>query len=171
MTCPSCQQPVEDSALFCGNCGFHVRQEPTPVPVAEPAGPVAAVNTPAAAPTPNSSAISTVSQQALPPQPGQPKLSAYAVLQPQPAQSHTLELVLAILSIPASLFPLLGFGLGIPALVLARKHKAVVPTVLSIVGIGLSVVVVIFNILYYANHSEKQSDSSSTTVLIAPLRK
>ncbi|TAH34718.1 hypothetical protein EYC59_02990 [Candidatus Saccharibacteria bacterium] len=85
------------------------------------------------------------------------RASAYAVLQPSARPKPSLELVLAVLSIPAALMPLLGFGLGVPALVLAQKHKAVLPTVLAVVGIVFSLIVLTFNLVYYTRHSEKSA--------------
>lgn len=184
MTCPSCEQPVEDAALFCGNCGFHIREETAATSAAEAVAPAAAVSAPApvpnvptpaaasAAPTPPAVPQPVATLPAVAAQTGQPAqpIPGYAVPQPGAVESHTLELVLSILSIPAALFPLLGFGLSIPALVIARKHKATAPTAIAIVGIVLSVLVVIFNIVYYVQHPEEQSSNSSSTMVISPLR-
>ncbi len=171
MTCPDCKQPVEDAALFCGNCGFHLRETvaaaavpvaavtPVPALAVQPAAPAAApvqqaVPAPAV-PTPPAAPATPVAPVS--PAPAQP-IPGYAVPQASAGQKGTLELVFGILSIPAALIPLLGFGFGIAALVVGKKHAAggkwTAPMVLGLIGIVLSSVVFVFNVVSHVQHSE-----------------
>ena len=36
MNCPKCNQPVDDGATFCGNCGQPIQASPTPQPETSP---------------------------------------------------------------------------------------------------------------------------------------
>ncbi len=80
--------------------------------------------------------------------------SAYDVLQASYRPKPSFEMVLALLSLPASLAPILGFALSVPALVLARRHNARLAMVLASVGMVLSLAVLTFNMVYYVRHAE-----------------
>lgn len=148
MNCPTCSQPIENGAAFCGNCGQTLAQAPQPTPAPNPSQqpqptPVAAVS-PVTQPqqNPASNQIAQVynNQAAAPPAApvvGTPlaassntAIPAYAV---PAAADHTetkliLSVVCGVLGIVGSLFmPILGLGLGLTSVILAtlcaHTHK------------------------------------------------
>lgn len=144
MICPYCDQPADETADNCARCGARLAtRQPSKKSVA------------------SSAANHKWSQQ---PKPTPTRdTSAYAVLQPAAGPKHAVSLLLAVAAIPAAVMPLLGLALAIPALILARKHRVIIPLVLALLGIALSLTVLVFNIVYEIQHKDTPAVSAAST--------
>jgi len=167
MKCPNCEEEVESSAVFCGNCGHMLNPETltsfqiaAPDAVADTPGPAQLTlpDVAAQARTP----IAPVAHAAQP-------VPAYAIDKTPVSKENkllTLAVFLAILSLPGAMIPLLGLIFGVAAIVLAVKHhhlgagRMVVATALGSIGVLLSLAAFVYNV----GHRTMQTGLAPTSV-------
>lgn len=178
MNCPKCGNEIDPGAAFCGNCGQQLIVQST-VPVSGPASslgqavaapalqamppqpiaPLPPTPQPVPQPVPVVTPASVRSQPVVSPfvQPAPVQqaasMPAYAVPREKSNAKTIVGFVLGILSIFASIIPILGLGLGITALVLGamslntKKGLAIASMVLGVIAIVLSVLIAIGSVM------------------------
>lgn len=155
MNCPQCSQPLENGAIFCGNCGLALQAAPAPPPLpalssqlpplpsplysAPPINPIAtALANPLSPLGYNGLPVGRLAGSVM-------AIPSYALSQPQPA---SLKLVLALVcgivgSIGALFMAILGIALGVTGIILATTAPRSARPKLKIAGLVMSILAII----------------------------
>ncbi|MEO8105552.1 MAG: hypothetical protein ABI602_04435 [Candidatus Saccharibacteria bacterium] len=168
MNCPQCNQPLENGALFCGNCGLALSAAPLPPPVYS--APVIALAPVLANPL---SAPGSIGSPVVPPAASVMAIPSYALRPAQPARTKLiLALVCGIVgSIGALFMAILGIALGVTGIVLATTAPRSTRPKLKIAGLVMSILAIIVGLGVWvsiiadgANLATGQSGASSKSL-------
>jgi len=195
MKCPQCGQSVEPSATFCGNCGMQLQQPAETQPGQQPDSQSVSVAPVEPAAQMSSVAPNPPIDPQMPPQPmassqqmGAPvapaqmpmtspsthgqHVPAYAMGQNHAAEGDgllTWAVVLASLSIPGAILPIVGLAFGITAIVLAAKHhhagtgRMVAAIVVGSIGVVLSLAAWAYNVQHIKHTAFLQPTTVTTS--------
>lgn len=178
MNCSQCNQPLDEGATFCGNCGTPIAASVGVAATASPPAPNVQAPVANAAPPPTPVA----QPQPAPVQPpggqmggvfGPPtgSVPAYAVPKPGAQKGENravVGLVLAILGLPGAIIPILGLILGITGVVLGslslkvKKTVAVLSLVFGILAILVSLGLWIWAIMEISKEGPNLSSKLKT---------
>lgn len=135
MKCPSCGHELSEGALFCGNCGQPIAQPSVVQPQVVQSAPI--------------QQQPVVTAQVPPQQPVIPATTQLPPVQdtPQSGKKAVVGFILGLLGFPGSLIPIVGFIMGILAVIFGsgslksnRKGLATAGLVLGIIVILLSLI-------------------------------
>ena len=168
MNCPKCNQPVQEGAEFCGNCGQALT--PTTAPAPDATGQQAQMaQVLATPPTANTTPNLTVAQPATVVAPAAAAVTAVPGSHPGETKA-IVGLVLACLAIPAAFIPILGLALGITGLVLgtiSRQYYKKTLSLLAIIFGGLAIVLSLASWVYAVVHDPSSSNPNSRPAIVS----
>lgn len=173
MNCQKCNEPVEDGAAFCGNCGQSLAAPalsevpniaPTPIPNSQPP-----IQQPVLTPQPPVQQ-NPITANVTPP-PSVSAKPAYAIANPASHRGDVkalLSLLFGIIGLVGCLFmAVLGLAFGVAGLVMGTMSRKSRRKILSTIGIVLSILSILASIAtvvyYVGDKSEKDNKKESTT--------
>lgn len=148
MICPRCREPLDEGAVYCGNCGQKVADNNPSPQVLQPQ--IIHPNQP-------------VPPTTVAPQPAAVPAYALAVAANSGEKKSIIALIIGVIGIPASFIPLAGMALGIGGLVLGTTARVKYKHTLNLLAIIFSSFAIVVSLALWVwsiDHNQKAKVAS-----------